>query len=156
MKGHNGLFQTWPVPLLILRSWAACVYWLHIWVGSEEDESSLIQAIEPLCCKSCFIGEKQASKSSQQTAGSHGTAHWCNYMIALVKYPFLEYGVAVGWKGGLHANLSPISEIFCFQTPLTRDGGIYLNTFSNLTAIEHNARSPPGRIAQRPPFAPYK
>ena len=153
MKRHNGLFQTWPVPLLIPHSWAVCVYWLHIRAGSEEDESSLIHAIEPLCCKSCFIGEKQASKSSQQTAGSHGTAHWCNYMIALVKISaFRIWGSC--WLEGRFAR-----EYFThFGNLLFSDTwrDLFEHFSSNLTAIEHNARSPPGRIAQRPPFAPYK
>ena len=141
MERYNGLFQTWPVPLLIPHSWAVHVYWLHIWAGSEEDESSLIHTIIPLCCKSCFMGDKQASKSSQQIAGSHGTAHWCNYMIALVKIFFYECGVAIGWKVGPYASLSCISKSFVFRHSRL-GGGIVcvLNSFCASVALKTLSR----------------
>ena len=58
-----------------------------------------------------FMCDKLASKSSQPTTGSHGTAHWCNYMIALVKYSFYKCEVAIGLKVGPNACLSCISNL---------------------------------------------
>ena len=75
----------------ILHSWAAlsAAQLCRTSMGPVGQE---INHSYPLFCTGYFMHDRLPFKSSRPITGSHGTAHWCNYMIALVKYSFVNMG----------------------------------------------------------------